>query len=60
MDGKLIGIGEAARMLGCSPSNIRKMERLGRLHPAMRVAGRRIFRVADIDQFAEQRRAKAA
>jgi len=60
---QLIGIGQVAERLNCSTSNIRKLERLGRLLPAMRVSGRRIFRVEDVDAFRERlerQRTKAA
>lgn len=46
----LMGIGDVARLLGVAPSLIRKWERLGVIEPQMKGAGRRVYRVDDLNR----------
>jgi DNA-binding transcriptional MerR regulator len=46
---------DAAKLLECTPDNVRSLERRGQL-PALRTpSGRRIFRVADVARLALER-----
>jgi DNA-binding transcriptional MerR regulator len=47
MDG-MVHIGEAARLLGCTPEHIRTLERRGRIPPARRDYNGRIYSEFDI------------
>ncbi len=47
-DDDLVGVTEAARLLGCSEAAVRDRERRGVLPPALRVSGRRAWRRADL------------
>jgi excisionase family DNA binding protein len=51
-----IGTGEAAQLLGLSPSAVKKLARQGRLPELLRISGRRAFLRSDIDRFLEARR----
>jgi DNA-binding transcriptional MerR regulator len=48
MDGVVFHIGEAARLLGCTPEHIRTLERKGRIPPARRDYNGRIYSEFDI------------
>jgi DNA-binding transcriptional MerR regulator len=48
---------DAAKLLECTPDNVRALERRGQL-PALRtLSGRRIFRAVDVQNLASERRA---
>ena len=52
---QLLGVADAARILGVVPATVRQMERDGRL-PAMRTAGGvRVFRLADVQRLGAER-----
>jgi DNA-binding transcriptional MerR regulator len=44
----IVHIGEAARLLGCTPEHIRTLERRGRIPPARRDYSGRIYSQFDI------------
>jgi DNA-binding transcriptional MerR regulator len=44
----IVHIGEAARLLGCTPEHIRTLERRGRIPPARRDYNGRIYSEFDI------------
>ncbi len=44
----IVHIGEAARLLGCTPEHIRTLERRGRIPPARRDYNGRIYTQFDI------------
>jgi DNA-binding transcriptional MerR regulator len=48
MDGVVFHIGEAARLLGCTPEHIRTLERKSRIPPARRDFNGRIYSEFDI------------
>ena len=48
MDGAVFHIGEAARLLGCTPEHLRTLEREGRIQPARRDFNGRIYSEFDI------------
>ncbi len=63
LDQGLLGIGEVAERLGYSASNIRRLDRVGELRAAVRISGRRIFRLDEVERFQreiEKRRAAKA
>ncbi len=56
---QLLGVADAARLLGVVPATVRQMERDGRL-PAMRTAGGvRVFRLVDVERLGIERAASA-
>ena len=51
----LIQTGTAARIIGISPTAVQLLERMGKL-PALRIdRGVRLFRRADVEQYARER-----
>jgi excisionase family DNA binding protein len=46
---------EVAQLLNCSPHNIRKLAREGRLHPAITTRAGRLFARRDIEALAAER-----
>ncbi|QOJ35585.1 MAG: MerR family DNA-binding transcriptional regulator [Nitrospira sp.] len=47
---------DAAKVLGCTPDNVRSLERRGRLSAMRTPGGRRIFRALDVERLAMERR----
>jgi DNA-binding transcriptional MerR regulator len=56
-DNESLLTGGAARVLGCSPDNVRHLEKTGRL-VAERVNGVRIFRRSDVERLKSERKAR--
>ncbi len=57
---QLLGVADAARILGVVPATVRQMERDGRL-PAMKTAGGvRVFRQGDVERLAAERSGRAS
>jgi excisionase family DNA binding protein len=52
--GELITVSRAARVIGCAENTVRKLSDAGKL-PTERVGAMRLFRLADVEQFREQR-----
>ncbi len=50
--------GEAARILGCSPETVRRLERLGQLTAQRTESGVRLFDRRDVEHLAQERRAR--
>ncbi len=59
---QFLGIGALAQELGVSPSGVRRWEKIGLIPPAARGAGRRVYRIGDVEairkQVEEQRAAR--
>lgn len=51
----LLSIGEAAKILGISPQQVRNLTADGKLSEAMRVGGRRVYKRADVERLKRQR-----
>ena len=57
-DDQILATSDAAKILECTPDNVRALERRGHL-PALRtLSGRRIFRAVDVQKLAFIRRAQ--
>lgn len=59
----VMGTTDVALRLGCSPENVRALERAGKLPCERTPSGRRVFRTEDVERLAterEQRKAKEA
>jgi DNA-binding transcriptional MerR regulator len=55
---QLLATCDVAKLLGCTPDNVRALERHGHL-PALRtLSGRRIFRAGDVQKFVLERLAQ--
>ena len=54
---RLVSIGVAAGMVGCSPQTLRDMEHRGEIPPAARVEGlgRRFYDIAEVEQIRRTR-----
>lgn len=52
---QLLGVADAARMLGVVPATVRQMERDGRLPAQKTASGVRIFRREDVARLASER-----
>lgn len=52
---KLCVVSEAAAIVGCTPANIRALERAGRLQAERTSNGIRLFKREDIEAFAQER-----
>jgi excisionase family DNA binding protein len=59
MTSNLLSPSEAARLLGYHPLSVSRLAREGKL-ASQRVGWSRIFRLEDVQKFAEERRAKRA
>jgi excisionase family DNA binding protein len=53
---QLLGVADAARILGVVPATVRQMERDGRLPAQKTASGTRIFRKQDVERLATARR----
>jgi len=51
---------EAARIIDCSPDNIRRLARAGRLRAVITTGAGRLFSRRDVEALAEERRQRAA
>ena len=51
---------EVAEVLGCTPANVRALERAGRLRAERTKTGVRIFRVEDVERLAAEREQQKA
>jgi excisionase family DNA binding protein len=51
----LLTTSEAAKRLDCSPDNVRRLEREGKLPATKTTTGQRLFTSEDIDCFAQER-----
>lgn len=49
---------DAAKILECTPDNVRSLERRGQLSALRTPSGRRIFRAADVERLASERQSK--
>lgn len=54
-ESKLIQTGEAARLMGCGPDNVRRLVREGRIKCEVTAQGNYLFQVADIKRFLKER-----
>lgn len=45
---EILAVGDAARLLGCTPQNVRKLEERGVLACSRTVGGMRLFAVAEV------------
>jgi excisionase family DNA binding protein len=54
----LLTVADAAKLLGLSESSIRLIERLGGLPCQRTISGTRLFRRADVEQYAAERRSR--
>jgi predicted site-specific integrase-resolvase len=52
---QLLGVADAARILGVVPATVRQMERDGRLPAQKTASGVRIFRRVDVERLASER-----
>jgi len=59
---RLVSIGVAAGLVGCSPQTLRDMEQRGEIPPAARVEGlgRRFYDLAAVEQIRRTREARKA
>lgn len=48
-------VSEAAAIIGCTPANIRALERSGRLRAEKTATGIRLFTLEDVNKLAEER-----
>jgi excisionase family DNA binding protein len=55
----LLSVGDAAAILGLSPDMVRVLHRQGRLHAFRTPRGIRLFRRADVEKLALERKAKS-
>lgn len=56
-DDQFLATCDAAKVLNCTPDNVRSLERRGRLEALRTPGGRRIFRALDVERLAMERRA---
>lgn len=54
--GQLLGVADAARILGVVPATVRQMERDGRLKAQKTLGGVRVFRQEEVERVAQDRR----
>ncbi len=57
---QFLGIGALAQELGVSPSGVRRWEKIGLIPPAVRGAGRRVYRASDVEAIRERVEAQRA
>ncbi len=55
---QFLGIGALAQELGVSPSGVRRWEKIGLIPPAARGAGRRVYRIGDVEAIRKQVQAR--
>ncbi|MBX7135067.1 MAG: helix-turn-helix domain-containing protein [Fimbriimonadaceae bacterium] len=53
---QLLGVADAARILGVVPATVRQMERDGRLKAQKTLGGVRVFQQAEVERVAQDRR----
>lgn len=58
-DDQLLATCDAAKVLNCTPDNVRLLERRGHLTAVRTPGGRRIFRAADVARLAMEREAQS-
>ena len=54
-DDQFLATCDAAKVLNCTPDNVRSLERRGRLIAIRTPGGRRIFRAIDVERLAMER-----
>ncbi|MCE7976334.1 MAG: MerR family DNA-binding transcriptional regulator [Nitrospira sp. NTP1] len=54
-DDQFLATCDAAKVLNCTPDNVRSLERRGRLTAIRTPGGRRIFRALDVERLARER-----
>lgn len=58
-DDQLLATCDVAKLLGCTPDNVRALERRGQLSALRTLNGQRIFLAVDVYKLASERRARA-
>ncbi len=59
MSANLLSTSDAARLLNCTPENVRKLNRLGRLTAQRTLGGQRIFQLSEIERLLAERAQKS-
>ncbi|GAB1721642.1 MAG: MerR family DNA-binding transcriptional regulator [Nitrospira sp. CR1.1] len=57
-DERLLATFDAAKILNCTPDNVRSLERRGHLFAIRTPGGRRIFRAVEVERLAMERQTR--
>lgn len=60
MSARLLDTADVAKLIDCTPANVRALARKGRIPFEQTASGRRVYRAEDVERLARERQAERA